>query len=233
MNRNVPLPRETGGSHPTPAVDVRITIIEPGDSQPQLREALQRFRYDVYVREMNRPQQHADHAAGRIEDALDSKGINLVATIDGHVVGCARVNLAWEGGLDDYDQLYGMSTSSPDYPAGVGIVTRLMVAAAHRGGHLTMQMFLPLYRMCLERGIRHGYMDCNAHLVGRFEQLGFVPHTEPREHPEYGLVQPMRLDLHDAQHLRGVASPFLPVLQQWREQRAAPASPGAARPTAS
>jgi predicted GNAT family N-acyltransferase len=166
---------------------------------------------------MQRPQAHADHTHGRIEDPLDATGINLVAWQGERIVGCVRASLARDGRLEFHDALYDMAAHSPDYPHGVGIVTRLMLARELRGSEFTTRLFLRLYRLSLQQGVQHAYMDCNAHLQPLFLRFGFVAHIPVREHPEYGLVQPMRLDLHDHAHLARVASPYLPELQAFRQ----------------
>ncbi len=111
-----------------------------------------------------------------------------------------------------------MALHSPDYPVGVGIVTRLMLAKELRGGGLATRMIRMAYRVCLQQGVRHAYIDCNAHLTALFLRCGFVAHIGKSEHPEYGLVQPMRLDLHDEEHLERVGSPFLPLLRTLGKQ---------------
>ncbi len=68
--------------------DIRIAVVDSEEA----REALFRFRYDIYVREMHRPQKHADHARGRLADPLDANAINLVAWQGDRIVGCVRMS---------------------------------------------------------------------------------------------------------------------------------------------
>jgi GNAT superfamily N-acetyltransferase len=158
------------------------------------RELLYSFRYRIYVTEMNRRQKYADHHARRIEDPLDATAHNLVAW-DGHaVVGCVRLNFAWLGGVDYYRNLLRMSDLAPEFPNGVSLSTRLMVAPDRRGGNLAYRLSAAAYRLARQSGVYWNFLDCNDHLVTFFEKLGYVwTHRAVQE--EYGGVNSMLLDL--------------------------------------
>ena len=188
-----------------------IRIAQPATAVE--RAALHRFRYDVYVTEMHRVQLHADHRARTIIDPLDATGHDLLASRGAQVVGCVRLNLARDGGLGDYEQFYAMREAARLHPKHSAIVTRLMVAPGYRRTVLPAQLCTAVYELALGLDVRVGYIDCNSHLRKFFRRLGFIAHVEEREHHEYGCVQPMRLDMLDAGHLRHVRSPFLPVLE--------------------
>jgi hypothetical protein len=46
---------------------------------PNEFEAVSRFRYSIYVEEMNRKQKYADHDRKAFIDPLDGKGVQLYA----------------------------------------------------------------------------------------------------------------------------------------------------------
>jgi GNAT superfamily N-acetyltransferase len=177
-------------------------------------ESVYAFRYRIYVDEMQRPQKDADHSRRRIEDSLDVTAINLAAWHDSTVVGVARVNLARDGALGMYEEFYDMRAAGTDHPWRTSITTRLMVAPEHRHSVLPLLLVLECYRVGLARNLRWNFIDCNDHLVGFFERIGFVPHLPRASHPEYGPVNRMRLDLLDEAHLESVSSPFLGVLKE-------------------
>jgi predicted GNAT family N-acyltransferase len=199
-----------------------VTCIRAAET-PQELEAIYRFRYQVYVMEMQRPQKDADHANRRIEDSLDRTGFNLAAWSGSRVVGIARANFARDGGLGSYDEFYDLGSVGNDHPWRTSIVTRLMVAPEHRHTMLPMMLVLACYRLGLENNIRWSFIDCNDHLVGFFTRLGFVQHLPKAWHPEYGHVTRMRLDLLDEAHLASVCSPFLGVLTEQAPSRTAAA----------
>jgi GNAT superfamily N-acetyltransferase len=158
------------------------------------RELLYSFRYRIYVAEMNRPQKYADHARRRIEDPLDATGCNLVAWQGQAVVGCLRVNFAWQGQLDYYRDLLRMDELVSGYPEGVSLSTRLMVDPTWRGGNLAVRLSTEAYRLAKQNGVDWNFIDCNDHLVGYFQKLGYV-FTHRAVHEEYGTVNAMLLDL--------------------------------------
>ncbi len=183
-----------------------ISTIRLTRSQAE-QEALYAFRYEVYVEEMRRVQKHADHARRRIADPLDDTAHNFIALSDGKVVGCVRINFAADGGLDYYRDLLNMAVLVGEYPAGVSLCTRLMVASYLRGGTLALRLCRAAYRFAFAQQMRWNFIDCNDHLLSFFERLGYV-RKHQAFHEEYGQVNAMRLDMHDWQHLVACGSPF-------------------------
>jgi GNAT superfamily N-acetyltransferase len=184
-----------------------IDIIDATD--PSVREAVFRFRYDIYVREMRRRQKDADHERQRVEDILDRDAILLAAvdTGSGRVVGTARSNIVGRSEIGVYDRLYGLDALSARERTVTTITTRFMVDRERRGTVLAMQLARSLFARGAARGITTDYIDCNEPLVPFFERLGYRS-IRTVEHPDYGAVRLMRLDLRDDGHLARVGSPF-------------------------
>ena len=103
-------------------------------------ERLFAFRYRIYVEEMNRRQKYADHSRRTIEDPLDRTADNLVAWEGTEIVGCVRLNFAPDGGIDYYTRLLRMAELVPEFPRGVSLCTRLMVAPQRRGATLAYRL---------------------------------------------------------------------------------------------
>lgn len=178
--------------------------------------AIYSFRYRVYVEEMGRKQFYADRDKKTITDPLDKCGINLAAWVDNQVVGVIRNNASSDGPLGDYEQFYGMCDVGNDHPSLTSITTRLMLAPEYRRGALAVRLALASFSIGMERGTRWNFIDCNPHLVKFFERLGWIEHLPPGDHPEYGRVHRMRLDLQDQERFDALASPFAAVLRQHR-----------------
>lgn len=176
---------------------------------PDIREAVFRFRYEIYVREMDRPQKDADHRLGRIEDALDATAELMAArdTGTGAVVGTIRANVLGDGAIGIYESLYGLGGLGPAARARTSITTRLMVERSKRGTMVAVRLAQALYRRGRERRVTADYCDCNAHLVPFFQGLGYRA-LGMIAHPEYGLVTLMRLDLEDLTCLQRIGSPL-------------------------
>jgi predicted GNAT family N-acyltransferase len=204
-------------------VDSQIPAIRRAGSRPIIRpvrgpeelEQLFRFRYTVYVEEMNRMQKHADHARKRIRDPLDEFAANLVAWDEaGSIVGAVRVNSAREGDLGAYEQFYDMRSAGDAHPWSTSITTRLMIAPKYRHSQLAVRLTTAAYETGLTRGDKFNFIDCNEHLIPFFTGLGFIQHIPRRRHEEYGLVACMRLSLLDRDHLQAIRSPFLATLDR-------------------
>src|SRR6266436_10152131 len=63
------------------------------------REAIYRFRHEVYARELG---QHTPNSSATLRDALDERNVYLIATIDGHIA--AFVSLTPPGGAYSVDK---------------------------------------------------------------------------------------------------------------------------------
>jgi predicted GNAT family N-acyltransferase len=174
-------------------------------------EAIYRFRYQIYVEEMNRRQFHADHAAKRIEDPLDYNGYNFAAFKEDEVVGVVRVNFPRTSNIEYYESFMDMCSAGPFHPSATSMCTRLMVAPRLRRTSLAMRLAQASYEFGLRNQIRYNFIDCDDHLIGFFTRLGYVLHRRA-EHPEYGMGNVMRLDMLDRANLVRQRSPFLAVL---------------------
>lgn len=180
------------------------------------KKALFRFRYEIYVEEMHRPQRHADHERRTIVDNLDETGINIVGIAKGRIVGAIRNNASSDSSLGEYENFYQMQDVGIDeHPAKTSITTRLMIAPEYRRAGLAVRLASSSYLLGLKRRVRWNFIDCNQHLVSFFQGLGWIEYVPPAVHPEYGLVSRMRLDLTDRGHLEAVRSPFAKLLREF------------------
>lgn len=182
---------------------------------PQDRHRVFRFRYGIYVQEMGRPQEYADHEAKTIEEPLDETGhLYLAEDAAGKVVGTVRSNYGGETDFDYYAELYGMRCVGSSFPRKVSITTKLMVNAELRGSSLGCRLALATYRDALKEGILFDFIDCNPHLEMVFTRLGYRHYMGRILHPEYGDVLPMILPLTDLDHLEAVGSPFAKICRE-------------------
>ncbi|MEM8736191.1 MAG: GNAT family N-acetyltransferase [Planctomycetota bacterium] len=192
----------------------KLGTAEAGNSSTKIRLAtsgedlaqVYRFRYKIYIEEMERRQLYANHSAKCIVDPLDKTGYTLAAWKDGQVVATVRNNHFGEEAATEYTELYGLPCK--DINSRTVFTTRLMVAPSFRRGTLATRVCIQLYREALSRGTTTAYLDCNSHLVDYFAGLGYRTHLREVEHREYGTVAVMRLDLHDIEYLRRIRSPF-------------------------
>jgi len=157
-------------------------------------DAIFAFRYRIYIDEMGRKQKYADHALRLIRDPLDDTGYNILASSGGSVVGCVRVNLGRDGGLDYYRNLLNMDAVGKDCPTRVALCTRLMVAPKFRKSTLAVRLSAACFDIGFSKGVLWNFIDCNDHLVGFFTKLGYE-YLHKCCHEEYGEVNAMRFNL--------------------------------------
>ncbi len=174
-------------------------------------EDIFRFRYSVYVEEMDLPQSDADHDARRIEDVFDRDAYNFAAFQDEEVVGAIRVHFSRSSDIGYYDEFFDMGSVGHFHPQATSMCTRLMVAPRLRGTALAVRLAQVSYDFGLRNQIRFNFLDCYEQLTGFFSRLGYRIHRQA-DHPEYGSGNVMRLDLLDREHLIQMRSPFLPIL---------------------
>lgn len=181
-------------------------------------ERLYRFRYSIYVEEMNRVQHDANHERKWIRDDLDNRAHNLLAFKDGELVGAIRINLTRDGPIPYYTELYQIYEQPEVTVDNASIVTRLMILSKLRRSSLALRLCSEAYEFGLYRGIRFNFIDCNYHLVKFFESFGWKHYIGTAVHKEYGEVHPMILDLYDEGHFMKIDSPYLPTLIEWKNR---------------
>ena len=183
----------------------------------QAPDDLFRFRYAVYVEEMNRKQRYALHDTRMIIDPLDTTGRQLIAYSDDRIVGCIRINCLADGDVGEYFDFYGLSALTAEERDVSCITTRLMVDPQFRRTKLPLDLLTRIYAYGLLWGMRWSFMDCNEHLVEYFGRFGWR-NLGVKTHEDYGAVTIMSLDLHDGESLDRRGSPFAAAYRAWRSR---------------
>ena len=196
---------------------------------PAERDEVYAFWYRIYVVEMQRllDDPLTDHHRQRVLDPLATFGSLLIArNPNGQLVGTLLSTCAGDGRLGKYEKLYGLNHLTPDERSRVSITTKLMVDPALRRSRLAMLMASRGFEWLIERGVEQDYIDCNDHLLRFFTKLGYLPHRGRIDHPDYGNVNSMVINLTDYEHLKAVGSPLLrsaPLRQRRLPAAATPA----------
>ncbi len=176
-----------------------------------------RLRYEIYVEELSRPQAYACHDSRTIFDPLDENAYHCVASRDGEIIGCLRLNLLREGSVQPYFDFYELHRLSFDQQRFASICTRNMVRRQFRKTTVAVKMMNAIYEYALGHGVRTNFMDVNEPLVGLFNRLGYDRLFE-KMHPDYGLVTVMKLDLLDHPRLERTRSTFAPICRRHLKQ---------------
>lgn len=182
---------------------MRLDILKQGHTPWELR----RFRYEVYVKELNRRQMYANHDDQTITDPLDSFSTNIVARDGDNIVACLRTSFFRDGDLGYYKDFYRVNEYFPSVD-NIAIVTQLMTSITCRRYKVAKLLCEKVYEYGLINEINHCFIDCNNPLEDMFKKFGFKTLFKDN-HYDYGHVNIMILNLHDIAHLRIVRSPFV------------------------
>ena len=184
------------------------------------RNAVFRFRYEIYVKEMKRFQKYADHDKQNIEEPLDRTGHILIASDDeDRTIGTVRFNVGVDENFGLYEGLYRLREFEAFYPSSVSITTKLMVAPDYRYSVLPLQLAVRSYKVAVSLGAAFDCIDCNRHLLPFFQKLGYRQVFQDVVHPEYGCVVPMVLAVLDTGYLEKVRSPFAKLARGFADKR--------------
>lgn len=171
------------------ALQVRIA------NTPAEHEAIYRFRYDIYVREMGKPLSTADHANGLLTDACDEGAIQYFVADDTQVIGAMRLHAgnAPAAVLERLDAArFGLPTSR------FGFVSKAMVSRDRRGSLSFLAMAKTAYETAAGRGVEMGLIHCRRDLVPLYERIGYRAYGPAWLDPEVGPQAAMALDMREA-----------------------------------
>jgi len=182
---------------------------------PEERSAVYRLRYRIYVEEMDRFADQADHERRELRDAYDATARSLLAVTDGEPVATLRMH--WGGDApfaDAVREAYVLERFAGIVREEQMVVAeRMMVPRDRRGAaSLTSQLYFALYRFVVEQGVELVLLDCEPHLINNWLKLGFRPFAPTFTYPGVGLVVPLVGVVWDLEHLRRVGSPLLMAL---------------------
>lgn len=191
-------------------------------TDPEELQAIYRFRYDIYVTEMNRVQRYADHENKTIIDPLDATAACILGAFDnGKVVGTVRTNFVRDG-VGEYFELYRLnSLNVTDEIDTYTITTRLMIGRSFRNTLLGYRLSTAVYKFGLSADISFDVIDCNFERLSFFTRLGYRTFLTDQtvDHPEYGTVWVLRLPLRDFDWLKSNKSPFAAILKTQSGER--------------
>ena len=181
------------------------------------REQVYRFRYDVYVEEMGRYGDLADHEGRRLVEVEDELAhLKLIKDGD-RVIGTARLSWGAVPGalnariVEQYD-LQRFLDAVPHENIAVG--ERLMFLPEYRGGPLLFKFVSESLAEFRSMGIQLFFGDCEPHLLNPYQSLGYRPYT--RRHvnkPETGYLIPIVFVTGDVDYLKSIGSPLWGALK--------------------
>ncbi len=201
----------------------KITI-EPALSTEQ-RDAVYRFRYRIYVEEMDRYRSVADHGTKRFHEPDDENSHIYHALLDGEVVGTMRLTWGGDGAINArHIEQYDLKPFLAKVPAEqIVIGERFMIEPALRGSNLLFRLFTAYLSFVNERRIQLVFGDCEPHLLNVYQGLGFRPYTKRNVNsPETGYLVPLVLVAEDLAYLKEIESPIVHVMKDFGDEAKVP-----------
>jgi predicted GNAT family N-acyltransferase len=158
------------------------------------KEAIYRFRYSVYVEEMGRYQDRADHEGRRLVEPEDERSFLFYARDDGgEVVGTARLSWGGNGFSERQVDEYSLAPFLAELPhEHIAVGERVMVVPRLRGTGLVEELMNRRNDTALEHDVRIQFSACEPHLLSLYLGQGRRTYaTKNINTPEAGYLIPL------------------------------------------
>lgn len=195
----------------------------------QEKEAIFRFRYQIYVEEMEKSVEHADYKNHILYDAMDDFSTILYALSDeSKIIGTLRVTFApAEKFPQEIAEIFHMSVfesiCGENNSKQLALSTKLAVQSEYRNSTILYLLLAKAYEIARQKKIQFNFGGANSCMLPLYEQMGYRQYTKNFTDPGYGLLIPLVMVIEDIEHFRAVHSPF------YRLGRNLPNNPLAAR----
>jgi hypothetical protein len=178
-------------------------------TSPAERERIYRFRYELYVAQLDRRARDADHGRRTLREDVDDDSMLIQATSHGAIVGVVRATICTPALLaTPLATTFALDRFRAYTPRALTISSRLMVDPRWRHAHVGALLIGFLYERYRDLQVLFDFCQCRPELVPYYEIVGHRRYLSPFDHPESGPLEPMVLALEDTNHLARVGSPL-------------------------
>jgi hypothetical protein len=190
------------------------------------RDAVYRFRYDIYVEEMGRYGTAADHVNRRLVEAEDATArIFYAAEDDGTVVATSR--FSWGGDAPFSERLVAHYQLAPFLaemdPSRIAVGERGMVAPRLRGSKLFQELGRFSSRFIEDKRIELIFGACEPHLLSLYIGQGCRTFSTTNiNSKETGFLIPIVTVVEDIEYLRRIGSPTAATAKDWGDEARIP-----------
>jgi hypothetical protein len=186
-----------------------------------LKEAIYRFRYDVYVQELDKFVELADHNKRFLYESQDDHSVHFYVNEDSELAGAVRLQIgSYESFVEDEIELLRLYPLLNSFgPSRIAIVSRFICHKKYRKGILPVQILLGLYhwQFSLQNSLIAVFALVEKHLLELYSKFGlrrythnFVYLKHNREAPRI----PMVLLTRDYQYLKEIKSIYYYVAKE-------------------
>jgi hypothetical protein len=190
------------------------------------KDAVYRFRYEIYVEEMGRYRAAADHANRRLVEPEDATArIFYAAEDDGTVVATSR--FSWGGDAPFSERLVESYQLAPFLaemaPERIAVGERGMVVPRLRGSELFRELGHFSSRFIEEKRIELIFGACEPHLLSLYVGQGCRTFsTRNINSKEAGFLIPIVTVVEDVEYLRRIGSPSAATVKDWGDEARIP-----------
>ena len=158
---------------------VGVSVIEFGRADTDAeRTEVARFFYSVYVDEMGRFRDDADHERREFRDPEDAYSWLFVARDGGRVIGACRLTWGGDGFSERQIQSYCLAPFLAAIPAEKLVVgERTMVAPEYRGGDVWTKLGISTGPLITAHDVALVFGVSEPHLVPMYAELGQRPYA--------------------------------------------------------
>ncbi|WP_230843899.1 cyclic nucleotide-binding domain-containing protein [Gloeobacter morelensis] len=175
------------------------------------REAIFRFRYRIYIQEMNVWLPHTDHRRQHVCDRHDESALLFYIEDQGEVVATLRRNMVdIDNCHPEWREAFALERFAKVAPNTLSVSGRFMVASRFRHSSMAARLAIAAYRHGREEGVRFDFLLSRFHQIEMYEHLGYRRYVNNYldVNHAFGLMAPMVCVGEDVEHLRSVGSPF-------------------------
>ena len=174
------------------------------------KEAIYRFRYRIYIEELNKTHINADHNRRLLYDEGDEDATLYYALNDDKkIVGTVR-------GIDgtkkipaEIIDLFGINTFEQSFALGeLAVVDRLMVDSDYRNLRLGHELMVATFVEGLRIGTKVGFLICDEALLPVYLHYGWLSYGKPLRLSNGKMRYRLLCFLQDRRHLKKVRSPL-------------------------
>lgn len=203
----------TNQKNPENSIEVGVAITTAE------KERIYQVRYQIYVDEMSKNIDNADHINKWLYDETDEWAILLYAKVGTKVVGTAKMNI---GTVQDFSPEVVaflslnafLNCDNENGDLKFAFTTRLMVVPDYRNSPVFYLLIAKCYELLWQNQIQFSFGICNIHLPRLYEQIGFHRYTKNFVYPNYGLQIPIVLLADNMEHFRAVRSPLYRIARK-------------------
>ena len=187
-------------------------------SSEEEKEAVYRFRYQIYVAEMGRYAGIADHENRRFSEPEDDTARIFYAASDGEVVATSR--MSWGGDAPFTDRLidhYRLEPFLAEIPKEAMVVgERGMVKSELRGSPIFTELGIKSSQFIREQRVQLIFGACEPHLLSRYAGQGSRTFASKNiNSPDAGYLIPIVNVVEDIEYLRRIGSPTAELTHDW------------------